>query len=442
MFFDDKKFLCKGLLIVIAAGILIRVILGYYLEYNNDVTAFTMTISNIDAGIGLYSVAGYYYPPVWGYMLATFAEVIEHLGVDSLGGYFTEILFMEEIEEEANVSTPVFNLVYTMYLAIGDFLVSLTIYWIIDYFTHDKVKSKIGFALYFLGLNVIVVSAMGAMFDTFSPLMVLICFCFLLKRNDFLAGVMFALAALLKLFPAFLIFILVAYLIKKDRDNWLPRVLKAAAGALAITVVIMLPQILDGNIMDSFTFITARASGSEDSGGLLMKYSTLIVYPILILLEIALSYLFIRKRTDDVDRTFLWFLIIAVTIIFLYPGAPQYIILLTPFLIIAAVMYDKRMMIPLIVLMVGSSIAQTIHLSSEFVAIVLYGDIMSFDTWLSFYDFYNSNGRIVYLIWEAVGNLVMGIAPFIAGVYILDYFGIDLISKVKNLRKPSNEGEN
>lgn len=423
-FFDDDKFLCKGLALVIIIGIVIRIVLGYCLEYNNDITAMMFTITNIDGGNGLYGIAGYYYPPVWGYMLAVFAEVIEHLGIDSLGDFFTEILFMEEIEEEASVTTPEFNLAYSMYVMISDLLVSVMVYLIIEHFTEDRVKAKVGFTLFFLGINVIIISAVGGMFDSFSALMTLLCFYLLIKRYDFLAGVMFAMAVLLKLFPVFLIFLLVCYVLE-DKENWKSRLTKAVLGAGIFSVIIMLPQLIDGTLLESISFMTDRADSSEEYSFFLLKYRNVITYAIIFILSLGAAILFRRQKKEDVDRVFLWYMIIVEIITFLSTGAPQYLILLTPFLIIAAIMFDKRMYLPLAILMVGSTIAQTAHISSEFVSITLYNHLLSFDSWVAFYDFFTNDNEHIYNIWEDIGYLLEEASVLIAGLFILDHFGIN-----------------
>ncbi|MBQ7979934.1 MAG: hypothetical protein IJ248_09340, partial [Candidatus Methanomethylophilaceae archaeon] len=75
-FFNDTRMMCKGMLIVISVGLIARAALGYLLEFNNDVTAWAMTIGNFEAGDGLYEMDGYYYPPVWGYRLGLFSEFL------------------------------------------------------------------------------------------------------------------------------------------------------------------------------------------------------------------------------------------------------------------------------------------------------------------------------------------------------------------------------
>jgi len=422
MFFDDRKLFCRGLLAIIAIGIIVRIILGYFLEYNNDVTAWTMTIANIDGGNGLYGVAGYYYPPVWGYMLASFNEIIHLIGIGSLGDYFTDIIFMDEIKEEAITSTPAFNLAFSMFLAVADILVSFVIYWLIHHFTGDAVKGKIGFTLYFLGANVVIISAVGGMFDTFSALLTLLCICFLIRGNDFMAGVLFSLAALLKLFPAFLIFLLVAYLFKKDRENFRRRLCFAILGAGLTTLVIMIPQIVDGTVMDSLSFVTSRATGanSEDIGSILMKYSSVIIYPIIVVLLILTSITFVRIRTEDVDRCFMYFAMFSMVLVFLYPGTPQYLILLMPFLIICALLHDEQLFKPMILLVIGSSVFALANISSDLISIVLYQEWLSYEAWESFYNvMHHWRDGILYDAWNLAGGILQYLATVWAGALFI-----------------------
>jgi len=429
--FDDEKFLCRGMLIVLITGIIIRLVLGYLFDYNNDVTAWTMTIANIDSGTGLYGVAGFYYPPVWGYMLGLFGEIIEHLGVDSLGDFFTDLIFMMELYEEPSTSTPTFNFAISMFLFIGDFLCALTVYWIIDQLTQDKKKAKIGFALYFLGINVFVISMMGAMFDSFSALMILLSVCLLIKGKDMMAGGMFTFAVMTKAFPVFLIFLLVAYLIKKDREHCVKRITFAAVGAIVALVILLIPEMMTGTVMDVFSFVLSRADGSSALGLLdkLLSYGIMIVYPAIIIFEIILAAYFVKHNTENVEQSLLLFMLLATAIIFINPGTPQYLIMLMPFTIISFLLFDNRLKIPLIMLMIGSSMAHLTHFSSDMVAIVMYDGLISFDTWKTLYDINLGPDHITHIIIENVGLITQYIATLLAGYYALDTIGI--ISKLK-----------
>lgn len=418
---SEDRFLTKGIVLVIIIGVAIRLILGYTLEFTNDVTAWTITITNIDSGNGLYSVAGFYYPPVWGYMLASFAEVIEHLGVDSLGDFFTELLFMMEINEEAIVSTPIFNLCFTIFLMIGDLLCSFMLYWIVMQLTSNRRKARMAFALYFLAVNVIVISSVGAMFDTFSALFTLTCVCLLLKGHDFLAGSMFAMAVLLKFFPAFLIFILVAYVYKKGADRWKTRLAMTILGAGITTLILILPQIVNGEGSMIISALTSRTGAeTENIIDLLDKIGMFILYPLALILEILIAIHFVKSKKEDIDGVFIGHLILSAAVIFLYPGTPQYLLLMMPFIIIGAVMFDGRYLRPYVFLIIGSPMTVLEHLPGNLISISFYDGFPSYDVLTHLYDVIYSNGAILHEIVISLSQWLQIIAT--ALTIILSYY--------------------
>ena len=75
-------FLRKDVLIVLALGLVIRYVVGFFLTYTYDVHSWALIISNFESGNGLYDVAGHNYTPTWGYVLGTFSVVAEALGLD------------------------------------------------------------------------------------------------------------------------------------------------------------------------------------------------------------------------------------------------------------------------------------------------------------------------------------------------------------------------
>ena len=421
--------------LTLLVGIALRVVIGITLEYNNDVTAWTNTLANIESGNGLYNVAGYYYPPVWGYILASFSEVIGFLGIDQWSEIFTEILFVQDYNsEDAMVSTPVFNLALTVMYMFADLLGALAVYWLINHFTEDTVKAKIGFAVYFIGLNIILVGALGGMFDSFSALMTLLCIILLIKRNDFLSGIMFSMAVLLKLFPVFIFFIVVAYLLKKEGRFINRRLALWAAGAGLALLVLYLPQILEGNLMDSLSFITARAGNAEGTGNILLKYSSMLIYPVIAILEVFVAYRFLKRDTYDIDRTFVWFVLISLAVVFIYPSTPQYILLMMPFLIVAAFVHESRLTRPLLLLIIGGAIFQTSSLPFDLLSITMFWDAMSLDAWNSLYDLFYSpllGGFNLMNIWSVVGAIPQYLSVLMTLWIILEHGGIDLRGKIR-----------
>ena len=425
--FDDRRLLCKWMILIIVIGIALRLVLGVMLKYNSDAYSWALIISNINSGNGLYDVAGYNYSPVWGYILAVFSEILGTVNLYSYGDMFTELIFTQDppLQMFAHIPfviTPEFDFAYTLLLLVSDLLVAYMVYWMIMDRTGDMRKAKMGFVAYFLGINVIAVCTAGGMFDTFSALITIVCVCMLMKRQDLLAGMLFSIAVLLKLFPVLLVFLFAAYLHKKDPEVWKARMAKVSAGAVISFVIVLLPTLVTGHLEDSFSFILSRTGDVEGLGPMILKYSSMSIYVIIALLELLLAHMFYKRDTDDADGTFLWYVCSAVAIIFIYPGTPQYLILLMPFLIIAACIYKKALWRPTLFLMVASTIFQLSPLAMELTSLTMYTDLISFDSWLSFYHLFDGFifGYSYFDAWGAVAGVLQYLGVIWVGYVIVE----------------------
>ena len=370
---------------MIIIGIAVRLVLGYLLTYNYDVYHWALTISNFEAGNGLYEVAGYYYSPVWGYILGVFSQFTGLFGVDLLGDRFAEMLFTEEYtnfyRNTAFVTTPAFNTAVTVMLTLFDLLNAYLIFWIVREVFGDVQKARMCFALWFICAFVIVVGATGGMFDTISATFVLLCIATLIKGQEFIAGAMFASAVLLKFFPVFMVFILVAYILVKHNKAGILRIAKAIIGALAIFAVVMLPPIMDGHLGDSFSFLSARATGAVELIDILMSIDGLVVYTLIMIAEAFIAVLFLKTEHDDIDKGFLWFAFIAIAIVFLNPSSPQYILVMAPLLIIMMVCKERMLRIPFAILCVGTSLYALSPIVMDLSSMTMYGGAIPFESW-------------------------------------------------------------
>jgi len=435
--FDDGKFLCKGMVLVIVVGIVMRLFLGWILEYNNDIIAWAMTMGNLQAGGDLYSMAGYYYTPVWGYMLGSFGEFLGLIGVDTWAQVFTEILYTEDLTDEAGVTTVGFNMALTLFYLVGDILGALAVYWLIKRVTDDMRKAKIGFAIYFLAIHLAMVGAVWGQFDTFSALMAILCICLLVRGNHFLAGMMFSAACLLKAFPAVLILVLIIYIYRKGGDMWVRQLLMAIAGAVIMAGVLMLPLIVGGTVMDSMTFLTARAEGgSGDVGDLILKYSMLTIYPVLGVFELILAWFYLKRyKTEDEDKGLLWFSLMAMLILFLYPSTPQYILLLLPFVVVGMMVFDlqKAMAKPFVLMVVGTVMMMLTCLSMTTVTNVFYMDMISFADWQGLDQFVREPMILGYSISRVLA--VSGCVVQSAGVIWMNLIALDRMGTLQWVRE-------
>ncbi|MFA6776649.1 MAG: glycosyltransferase 87 family protein [Sphaerochaetaceae bacterium] len=232
----------------------------------------------MESSNALFGLTGYFYTPVWGYILGTINTLIESFcGLDLFGIRFTDLLGIEALNHiyyTATTTTPLFNLAMKLPLILCDVLVGYLIWQLIIEKTDDQKKATAGFSLWFLCPLVIYMSGIQVQFDCISALMALLSVILLKKDHYFLAGIMFALGTLIKLFPAFLVLLFVIYLLRvhKNDGQAFRKIGWAALGTVLTVGIIFLPQILDGTLSNAFSFITDRASETSEITNRLVTY--------------------------------------------------------------------------------------------------------------------------------------------------------------------------
>ena len=65
----ERRDILIFLAIVLVIGFVIRITAGLVLNYGYDVHHWAIIMANASSGNGLYGLTGYFYTPVWGYIL-------------------------------------------------------------------------------------------------------------------------------------------------------------------------------------------------------------------------------------------------------------------------------------------------------------------------------------------------------------------------------------
>jgi len=387
---------------IAVAGILIRLLVSPFLTVGYDSDFWATIIRNLNSGQGLYGLEGYYYTPVWGYILS-FMSVLQgmFLDISIMGMRVVEAFPIEKYTDwfvSATVTNVSFNIWIKISFMISDLLVGYIVYWLVKDKTGDMKKATIGFALWFLCPLVIGVTSISGMFDTFSVLFILLCVVMIRKDKLFLAGILFTFAVLTKFFPVYFTFILLAYIIVRHRGDGtaVRSVVKAAAGALLAFFVIMLPQIIEGNLTESILFATNRIGG--DGIGTIMDairgYVPIIFYAFCIFISLALAYLLIRGDKDKVDDSLFKSLLLMTTILFFYPPTPQYLVLLIPFLAIYIVSKEPKLKWSWLIISIGGAL---FTLSGNFTLLLSLGtftNMVSLDHIMSGIELFQAAGLL------------------------------------------------
>ncbi|MCL1811773.1 MAG: glycosyltransferase family 39 protein [Methanomassiliicoccaceae archaeon] len=398
--------------IILVVGIAARLAL-FPLTPNYDSDGWALIVRNIRIGEGLYAIDNYYYTPVWGYMLSLNSTIQGvFLNVDVLGMRIPEVFPVEASEWmlrfTATVTSLAFNAWTKVMFLISDLIVGYLIYWIVRDLTGDKKKAAFGLWLWFLCPLVIAVTSVSEMFDSFAVLFALLCVIMIRKDRPFFAGILFTFAFMTKFFPIFLLFLLVAYLLVNHQSDGKAKrsLLMAALGAAFAFIVLMLPQIMDGTFSEAFLFITSRvgADGVVSTFNSLESVAAISVYIVCLIISFILGWKLYKGGTKDLDKRFFMYSAIILTLIFLFPPTPQYLLILVAFLSIYIAASEKGLMRSWIILSVGGALFVFGSHFTLALSMGAFSDLVSLDSVMSLFDWFQASGSsfspatILYLI--------------------------------------------
>lgn len=415
------SFLKHPVFIIAVIGIIARLVISPLMGVGYDADYWAVIVRNLESGQGLYGLEGYYYTPIWGYFLS-FESMIQEtfLHIDVLGIRVPEAFMMESFTVwwSANATSISFNIFTEIPFILSDLLVGYLIYWLIKDITKNEKKAALGFALWFLCPLIICVTSISGMFDTFSVLFAMLCIVMVRKDKLFLAGVLFMFAVLTKFFPVYLLFLLLGYIMVKHRADGaaFKSVLKALLGGVLAFFVLMLPQILNGELGESLLFITSRATSGNEAFSLIgiMTNGAVLVFAAGVIVAVFLGYLLSKKKEEELDRYFFKYALMLSVFLFMYPPLPQYLVFLIPFLAIYIAAADRRFIWSWLLLSVGGASFIASGNFTLFLSLGSFTDFMSLDHIVSGIDWYQTSA-------------VFGISPRDIQYYasgVIQYLGV------------------
>lgn len=120
----------KKLLIVTVLGLILRYILGTLYTYPFDINYWTLVTQNFILNEGLYGLPGYYYSPVWGYILSIFSSFVAFVGMP-IGEYVPELISSGMfLDWKAIMPSLSYTISIKTVLFIADLLVAWTLFLI------------------------------------------------------------------------------------------------------------------------------------------------------------------------------------------------------------------------------------------------------------------------------------------------------------------------
>ena len=455
-FFANYRRIASALII----GILLRLFLAVYTSDPGDFEVWYIAFLNMVSGLGSpYTTMYYSYPPVWAYFMLPFGSIVLPFSNPYLLGTRT---YLEN--HIYGATSPFFNIVYKLPIFLAEIMVGLLIYDQVKKYRNESMAKK-AFILWFFNPLVLLIGSIDGQMDTLAALMLLLAFCFFMEKKYFLSGTSIAIGAMVKIFPLYLFPLYLAFLMKLVFNEHLKRkisiiqkalfhYLRIFSGLFLGTFIAILPLLLLGSLSRAIEAITTRASYVASIGGftpfVLAVYLIPDVFPwfnaygrpqiIYSALQIAFFvgalivtfyYVFYSKRKPIYSR-FLQAHIGIITTIYLTSLVvnPQYLIWVTPFLILSYCIfgnYYRR----LIILSVCAVVAQLYWVRHYFNSLIFFSSLSQVGISID-------NMFVKFL--DAVGFQLMVISGFIGILIIISLYFAKLPIKVTvEIRRGNSE---
>lgn len=312
----------RDLLTVTIIGLVIRYVVGIFFTYPTDVNYWVIVSENLFSNEGLYGLPGYYYTPVWGYILSAVTSVIGMIGIP-LGEYVQELVTQNMILDWTNTLPSMwYAMAIKTVLFIFDLLVAVTLYKIGKELYSERHAFWM-FTIWFLCPFTIVISSIRMMFENLEILLFLLSFLCMITKRPAWAGVMMALSLLTKPYGIFLAILMVGY--SHAQSQSMRYTMRYIVAGCVTAMILFLPVILNGQLSEAMIWLTNRA-GSTGTG----YNSVLNITPFIVLGSLITSAIIFFKGKSSTSA------LIALSAIFtsmmlLSPGNIQYYLVLLPF---------------------------------------------------------------------------------------------------------------
>lgn len=382
---------------IVAVGLVVRLVLGFFFSFPYDASSWARIAESSVAGTELYDRPDNYYAPVWGYILAFLAMIYTGFGGVSFGHQFDELLFLDNFTVSyfgSLLIDPGFSFVIKSFFVLVDLAVALILRRIALEITGDQKRADIVAAIWFLCPLTIYSSMVYMIFDNVEVLFLAVCLYFVLKNRPFVAGGFMLLAGMTKPFAFYLIPLLIVWFVMHGttRTEKINNFALAVGGFALAFVVIFSFVLMAGDFDSAMVFLTGRVdlAGESVTWGLEYIFSVFLEFrsqgfiwmqPVIIGLDILFALAFF-KRGGRSFRDLLFFAVLTMVVVFLWPVAQQcYYLVLIALLALLAIYWNPRYVtILMLILTIPSMACQLVaHNYSILLPLSAYTDLVSMD---------------------------------------------------------------
>lgn len=423
------------LLWVALIGIVIHLLM-MSVSFVYDSNYWAVVTRNIESGEGLYGLEGYYYTPVWGYILGLVSafqtffldlgelaiRVVEALPVETYDGFYMT----------ATITSLSFQYSYKIILMIAELILAYLVYYLIRDITHDEKKSILAFALMFLCPLIMGTTCVNGMPDIFSALFMVLTIILLRKNIPLVAGMCFAMAVLTKFFPVFSFFILIAYILavnKNDKKAGYRSLILAAIGSFVIVAIVFLPQIMQGDLSSAFSFLIDR-TGTDTGTSIYYQIAgaaRILLYGIIIVVSAYLGHIMYRGPGEDLDNKLMKYCMIVFALCLLYPPTPQYVVILIPVLVYWIVVDSKKYLTSWKLLIIGGTLMVFVTNGALLLPLGVYSNLFGVDTAMAIFQAFQTQIGPLSIMW--ILYILSGVIQYLGVLSVLWFVYKDEMEK-------------
>ena len=253
---------------VVLIGLAIRLVLAPFTSVSGDVAVWWQVAVNSIHGLGLYSLPGFSYPPLFGYWAMAVGGISHLLGVPihALGGsdFNLAALAQSGFASSSVVTTPLGTLFFKLPMILADVVTGWCVWRLSLALGASRLQARSAFNWWFFNPLVIFVSSVHGQIDSLVALTIAMAVLAALEGSWTLAGMAIAAGVSLKITPVFLIFPLVGFILTGEVTRRLRNFTKFAVGGIATGIVLLAPVYGSSFIQDVFT----REGAGSSFGGL------------------------------------------------------------------------------------------------------------------------------------------------------------------------------
>lgn len=259
-----KRILTNPVALILLSGLAVRLIIAPFFSDYNDFPYWAGIAFDVMTDEGIYRGYDLWYPPLWGYAVSLMTPIMDLFGITPLETIVDESSDIGYSLGNGQIVSPIVVFIIKIPLIVSDVCCGYLIYIIVRRLTEDVKKQISALLLWTFCPITIFVSAVQGQIDPLVTLLLLLSVWSYLSGNYFSSGAFIAASVLTKPFTSLAVLPMMAlvWVYRTGRDNKIRSTSAYLLGGILMSFLILLPQIINGEMSFVTGFITNRYTSS------------------------------------------------------------------------------------------------------------------------------------------------------------------------------------